>query len=139
MATRSALIQQRACGSLGALEATWWKNEQLVEKPFKLGLMRGSSLQCRPRPAMKALISSSGEVRAVKEGTLAEPPVEELQNGAHSVPAALRVASTPSNEHIGYGFVDEKNFYRERFVVRFSEVGSRGTMSLEMLASLLQV
>lgn len=67
---------------------------------------------------------------------------EETQNGASILPPAYPTfgGSSPSNEYIGFGMLEEKEaFYRERFVVRFSEVGDRGTTSLEMLASLLQV
>jgi hypothetical protein len=44
------------------------------------------------------------------------------------------------NEYIGFGMLQENgSLYRERFVVRFSEVGPRRTTSLETLTCLLQV
>ncbi len=44
------------------------------------------------------------------------------------------------NEYIGFGMLQENgSLYRERFVVRFSEVGPRRTTSLETLSCLLQV
>ncbi|CAM6070845.1 unnamed protein product [Sphagnum tenellum] len=43
------------------------------------------------------------------------------------------------NEYIGFGMLQENgSLYRERFVVRFSEVGPRRTTSLETLTCLLQ-
>lgn len=44
-----------------------------------------------------------------------------------------------SSDYIGFGsLLESGTFFRERFVVRFSEVGNRGTVSLETLSSLLQ-
>lgn len=55
-------------------------------------------------------------------------------------PSSETDAINHSNSYIGYGAVIQvESVYRERFVVRFSEVGANGTMSLEILSSLLQV
>ncbi len=78
-------------------------------------------------------------LRAVREeaivdcSSVMEIEVEE-QNGA----PLLR--EPDNNECIGFGMLRENgSLYRERFVVRFSEVGPRRTTSLETLSCLLQV
>lgn len=43
-----------------------------------------------------------------------------------------------SSDFIGFGCLSEDGGFRERFVIRFSEAGHRGTVSLETLSSLLQ-
>lgn len=144
MAAGSALMQQRVCGVPGVVETRCWKKERVVGQELKLGLSGwGKSLHCRPRRAMEVAVSvsasASSKTLAVTEQMQAERSVPESQNGAYVLPAAPSVSNSPANEHIGYGQVFESNFYRERFVVRFSEVGDRKTMSLEGLASLMQV
>lgn len=140
MAAGNALMQlqqQRVCGVPGLFERPCWKKERLVREQLMLGLPCGMSLQCRPHRMV--LVSVSSKARAVTDEMQAETAVAESQNGAYTMPAFPNFSNSPVNEHIGYGILDENNFYRERFVVRFSEVGDRGTMSLEMLSSLLQV
>lgn len=143
MAAGSVLMQLRVCGVPGAIETRCWKKERVVGQELKLGLSGwGKSLHCRPRRAMEVVVSvsasASSKTLAVTEQMQAERLVPESQNGAYVLPAAPSVSNSPANEHIGYGQVFESNFYRERFVVRFSEVGDRKTMSLEGLASLMQ-
>jgi len=139
MAAGNALIQQRVCGVIPeSFERVCWKTERLVGEQLKLGLPWGASgrgLQCRPHRQVFVSASSSKARAEVQT----ESAVAESHNGTYSMPAFPSISNSPVNEHIGYGMLDERNFYRERFVVRFSEVGDRGTMSLEMLSSLLQV
>lgn len=139
MDSGSALMQQQMYGLSGVCDVGCWKKGRVARVQRKVRLPRGQNLQCWSNRPMELSTSVSMKVRAVREGMVAESSVTEPRNGAHTVPAGLRIESTPTNSYIGYGYVDEENFYRERFVVRFSEVGDRGTMSLEMLASLLQV
>lgn len=136
MAAGSALLQRRVCGVPRVFETGGWQKERAVREDLKLGLSWRGSLRCRGRRAIVVVVSASSKTRAVAEEMQAECAVAEPQNGVYALPA---VPSVSSSDHIGYGLLDESNFYRERFVVRFSEVGDRGTMSLEMLASLLQV
>lgn len=131
-------MQQQMYGLSGVCDVGCWKKGRVARVQRKVRLPRGQNLQCWSNRPMELSTSVSMKVRAVREGMVAESSVTEPRNGAHTVPAGLRIESTPTNSYIGYGYVDEENFYRERFVVRFSEVGDRGTMSLEMLASLLQ-
>ncbi|KAG0625855.1 hypothetical protein M758_2G084700 [Ceratodon purpureus] len=144
MAGGSALVQQRGvvCGAGGVAEGRGWRGERGVCGEVRLGLSsswQGRRLQCGRRRAMEVVVRGSG-TRAVTEEMQAECSAAEVQNGAYVLPAAVPSVSgnSPANEHIGYGEVFESNFYRERFVVRFSEVGDRKTMSLEGLASLMQ-
>lgn len=74
--------------------------------------------------------------RAVREEV---QEVVETGNGPSGAPDSFSDGD-PGNEFIGFGAMQENgSMYRERFVVRFSEVGDRGTTSLEMMSSLLQV
>ena len=141
MAAGDALLRQRWCGVAGVVEVGSWKKERGAEGRVKLGLSRGGSLhsRCRRRQAGEVLVRASGKTNAVTEEMQAECSGAESQNGGYVLPELPSISNSPGNEHIGYGVLDESNFYRERFVVRFSEVGDRKTMSLELLASLLQV
>lgn len=107
-----------------------------------VGLSRWKSVQCSSSSSSSRGGGGERRWRAVKEEVQVMQN-EETQNGASILPPAYPTfggRSSPSNEYIGFGMLEEKDaFYRERFVVRFSEVGDRGTTSLEMLASLLQV
>lgn len=137
MAAGNALIQQRVCGVIPGLveRGCWKKTERPVGEQLKLGLPWGASSQCRPQ--RRVLVKGrSSKARAEMQ---TESAVAESQNGAYTMPTFPSFSNSPVSEHIGYGNLDEGNFYRERFVVRFSEVGDRRTMSLEMLSSLLQV
>lgn len=136
MAAGNALIQQRVCGVVpGFVErGCGKKTERLVGEQLKLGLPWGASSQCRPQRR----VSVNGRSSKARAEMQTETAVAEPQNGAYTMPTFPSFSNSPMNEHIGYGILDEGNFYRERFVVRFSEVGDRRTMSLEMLSSLLQ-
>ncbi|KAG0586382.1 hypothetical protein KC19_2G086500 [Ceratodon purpureus] len=148
MAGGSALAQQQQRGvCVGGVvaEGRGWRGERGGSGEVRLGLSsswQGRRLQCGRRRAMEVVVRGSGSraTRAVTEEMQAECSAAEVQNGAYVLPAAVPSVSgnSPANEHIGYGEVFESNFYRERFVVRFSEVGDRKTMSLEGLASLMQ-
>ncbi|KAG6548960.1 hypothetical protein Mapa_009728 [Marchantia paleacea] len=59
-----------------------------------------------------------------------------VSTGSVSVLDALTVFN--ENEYIGYGCLLDDKTFRERFVIRFSEVSTRGKISLETLAALLQ-
>lgn len=120
-----ALIQQRAICGL-------WRpsSDQL-----KLGLLNtssssSSSVQCG---GGRRSFSIRSELKTESSNVVV---LESKEDGAMPT---FPSTSSSSGEFIGYGVLDERNFYRERFVVRFSEVGDRGSMSLEMLSSLLQV
>lgn len=115
-----ALIQQRAiCG-------LWRPNQLKLGLPLK---SNSSSVQCGGRRNL----SIRSELKTESSNVVV---LESKENGAMPT---FSGTSSSSGEFIGYGMLDERNFYRERFVVRFSEVGDRGSMSLEMLSSLLQV
>lgn len=114
-----ALIQQRAiCG-------LWRPNQLKLGLPLK---SNSSSVQCGGRRNL----SIRSELKTESSNVVV---LESKENGAMPT---FSGTSSSSGEFIGYGMLDERNFYRERFVVRFSEVGDRGSMSLEMLSSLLQ-
>lgn len=72
---------------------------------------------------MELLISVSMKVCVVWEGMVVEFFVIELWNGVYIVLVGLWIESMLINLYIGYGYVDEENFYRECFVVCFLEVG----------------
>ena len=130
-------------GSSGGLVVVGAGGREMAMGTSVVGVSRWKSVQCS-----SSIGSSRGggggerRWRAVKEEVQVMQN-EETQNGASILPPAYPTfggRSSPSNEYIGFGMLEEKDaFYRERFVVRFSEVGDRGTTSLEMLASLLQV
>jgi hypothetical protein len=87
----------------------------------------------RRRMGTGVLLRAVREEAIVECSSVMEIEVEE-QNGA----PLLR--EPDNNECIGFGMLRENgSLYRERFVVRFSEVGPRRTTSLETLSCLLQV
>jgi hypothetical protein len=142
MAAGSALVQRATlCGPVGSSGGLVVAGgREMAMGKSVVGLSRWKSVQCSSSSSR----GGGGERRwrAVKEEVQVMQN-EETQNGASILPPAYPAfggRSSPSNEYIGFGMLEEKDaFYRERFVVRFSEVGDRGTTSLEMLASLLQV
>jgi len=87
----------------------------------------------RRRMGTGVLLRAVREEAIVDCSSVMEIEVEE-QNGA----PLLR--EPDNNDCIGFGTLRENgSLYRERFVVRFSEVGPRRTTSLETLSCLLQV
>ncbi len=84
----------------------------------------------------------AGVLRAQSEATMATvdrssfSSVIEAESQQNGVP----VSREPDNEYLGLGtLLENGSLYRERFVVRFCEVGRRRTTSLETLSCLLQV
>ena len=146
MAAGSALVQRTTLcglvGSSGGLAVVVAGGREMAMGMSVVGLSRWKSVQCSSSSSSSRGGGGERRWRAVKE-ELQVMQNEETQNGASILPPAYPTfggRSSPSNEYIGFGMLEEKDaFYRERFVVRFSEVGDRGTTSLEMLASLLQV
>lgn len=135
-------VAQRVCGVPVFLESGCWKSERSVGERLKVGLPSGGSvLQCRLRArAREVVVRESSKAGGVTTDEMqVENRVPESRNGVCTMPTFPSVSNSPVNEHIGYGVLHEENVYRERFVVRFSEVGDRGTMSLEMISTLLQV
>ncbi|CAM6107739.1 unnamed protein product [Calypogeia fissa] len=87
----------------------------------------------------RAAVQESGLSTTVAEKPSAAAPTE---NGS-AILTADRSSSPDlqrnSSDYIGFGCILEGgSFFRERFVIRFSEAGHRGTVSLEILSSLLQ-
>ncbi|KAL2633951.1 hypothetical protein R1flu_005430 [Riccia fluitans] len=70
-----------------------------------------------------ALSALTGSIAVVENGVL---PVEKS-------PSAVK-----DNEYVGYGRLLADKTFRERFIIRFSEVSTRGKISMETLSSLLQ-
>jgi hypothetical protein len=106
---------------------------------WRLAVVVGGEEGRRRRRIGRRRMGTGVLLRAVREeaivdcSSVMEIEVEE-QNGA----PLLR--EPDNNECIGFGMLRENgSLYRERFVVRFSEVGPRRTTSLETLSCLLQV
>jgi hypothetical protein len=83
-----------------------------------------------------------GVLRAQSEATMATVDRSSISSviEAESQQNGVPVSREPDNDYLGLGtLLENGTLYRERFVVRFCEVGRRGTTSLETLSCLLQV
>ncbi len=104
--------------------------------------VRGEGGGSRRRRRRRRREIMAGVLRAQSEATMATvdrssvSSVIEAERQQNGVP----VSREPDNDYLGLGtLLENGSLYRERFVVRFCEVGRRGTTSLETLSCLLQV
>jgi hypothetical protein len=90
----------------------------------------------RRREIMAGVLGAQSEATMATVDRSSISSVIEAESQQNGVP----VSREPDNQYLGLGtLLENGSLYRERFVVRFCEVGRRRTTSLETLSCLLQV
>ncbi|KAL3693781.1 hypothetical protein R1sor_007432 [Riccia sorocarpa] len=105
---------------------------------FTLCVRRNSHRLTARSDEEHSVSTNEGRKWRIQSSPLSAPngTISILENGA------LTAEESPSafkdNAYVGYGRLLPDRTFRERFVIRFSEVSSRGKISIETLSSLLQ-